>query len=300
MPIDLTIRAQGAYDLPIGAYHSQVCDAPSISSSGLRKIREKSPAHYWDVSDLNPDRRVEENKKALDFGKAAHSLLLESKLPEKEFAVTPFKGGYNVNDNKNGWKAGEKKEWKAQQEAAGLSIVTGEDLEVITDMAEVLGKHPLVKDGLLKGEIERSLFWKPDFDVEADIWLKARPDVIPHDVMLVDYKTAADASIAKMVRVTADAGYHLQLAMCADGIRNVYGREIKHAALLVQEKTPPYVVVLRPLSEAYIIAGRMEYRRAAQTFAKCLKNNEWPGYPDDELYLPGWLDEKLKREGEAA
>lgn len=298
--LDLTIRAPGAYDIPIDAYHSQICDGPSISSSGLRKIREKSPAHFWATSDLNPDRIIEEPNKALNFGKAAHALLLESKLPEAEFALTPFSGGYNVNDNKNGWKAGEKREWKEQQEAAGKAIVSADDLAVITQMAEALGKHHLVRDGILRGDVERSLFWKPDFadkDGEVpDVWLKARPDVVPHDTIIADYKTAEDASVNKMIRVVADRGYHMQLAMMADGIENVLGRTIEQAALIVQEKKPPYVVAVRFLHQSYLIAGRMEYRAATHTFNECLKRNEWPGYPDADLHVPGWLEKKLENE----
>lgn len=296
--VNLPITTPGSYDLSISDYHRQCCDGPSISSSGLRKIREKSPAHFWHESDLNPNYEPQPATKALNFGKAAHSLLLESKLPDAEFAVAPFAGNYASNED--GWKAGEKRDWKTEQEAAGLTVVSQDDLKVIADMAEVLGKHPLVRDGILKGDIERSLFWKPDFadkdGVVPDVWLKARPDVVPHDTIIADYKTAEDASVGKMVRVVADRGYHMQLALMADGIENVLGRKIEQAALIVQEKKPPYVVAVRFLHQSYLIAGRMEYRAAVHQFNECLKRNEWPGYPDADLHVPGWLEKKLENE----
>jgi hypothetical protein len=292
------ITKPGAYDVPISTYHSQCCDGPSISSSGLKIIRQKSPAHYWDQSDLNPNRRVQTDKKALNFGKAAHSLLLESKLPEDEFSLTPFSGPYNRNSDD--WKAGEKQAWKAAQEEAGKAIVTADDLKVITEMADVLARHPLVKDGLLRGEIERSLFWRPEHcpmtGEPLDVWLKSRPDVIPHDDIYVDYKTVADASVGKFVRAVVDYGYHIQVAMAVDGLKATKGIEIKQAALLVQEKMPPYVVAVRYLEPSYIIAGRMEYCAGVRTFNECLKRNEWPGYEDADLNCPDWLEKRLERE----
>ena len=39
-----------------------------------------------------------------------------------------------------------------------------------------------------------------------------------------------------------------------------------------------------------IIAGRKVYRRALDTYAECLKKNEWPGWPDriDVIGLSQW------------
>lgn len=288
--IDLTIREPGAYNIPNEAYHSQICDAPSISSTGLRKIRLESLAHYWETSDLNPDYKPEPKTPALQFGSAAHSLLLEGKLPETEFAIEPFKGPYNRNED--GWKAGEKQAWRDHQHANGLHVVSAGDLEVITDMAEMLGRHELVKAGLLKGHVERAVFTKRD-----GFWLKAKPDVMPHDTILTDYKTAADASLRAITRDIMDRGYHMQIALAIDVIREATGQVIEEASLLVQEKKPPYCVVNYPLSQHLINCGRLEYEWAFNKWKEAMERQEWPGYPDTDLYLPEWKQRQLEAEG---
>lgn len=288
--MDTQITAPGAYDIPNAVYHSQCCDAPSISSTGLRLIRQKSPAHFWAQSDLNPHRPPQPARPPqLDFGSAAHALLLEGKLSD-EFVIAPFTGAYNRNED--GWKAGDKQAWRDEQHAAGKIVVTPDDINQIEAMAESLKRHPLIRDGLFRGEIERALFFKRD-----GYWLKSKPDVVPADNILADYKTATRADLRSVMSSVVDYGYHIQMALAVDAIRETTGREIKNAAIVVQEKEPPYVVAVYPFSEHFINAGRAEYLAAFKTFRECYERNEWPGYPDADLFVPEWLHTRLTQEG---
>ena len=76
------ITRPGLYSgISLSEYHrGDICDGPSISSSGLRTIFTKSPAHYWAASPLNddPDDDVEDesDSQALIFGSAVHHLIL--------------------------------------------------------------------------------------------------------------------------------------------------------------------------------------------------------------------------------
>lgn len=289
--IDLTIRATGAYQIPNAAYHSQICDGPSISSTGLRKIALKSPAHFWAYSDLNPFREPEEAKaKVLSFGNAAHSLLLEGALPADEYAIAPFTGNYAKNEK--GWNAGDKRAWRDEQQAIGKIVVSPDDIAKIERMADALRRHPLVQIGLFKGEIERALFAK-----RGNYWLKAKPDVIPEDTVIADYKTVADASLRNVGNANIDHGYYMQIALAIDLIREVTGRAIENATLLVQEKEPPFAVVSYPLSDRFIDVGRARYEKAFEMFVHCYEANEWPAYPDQTLYVPEWLEKQLEQEG---
>jgi hypothetical protein len=50
------IGTAGMYrDVPLEKYHGAgICAGPSVSSTGLRKIVNQSPAHYFDGSPYNP------------------------------------------------------------------------------------------------------------------------------------------------------------------------------------------------------------------------------------------------------
>lgn len=283
------ITAPGSYSMPNRDYHSQCCDAPSISSTGLRTIRRTSPAHFWATSDLNPHAKPRPWTPQLDFGSAAHALILEGKLSD-DFVIAPFSGAYNRNED--GWNASEKQAWRGAQHAAGKIVVTPEDISQIEAMAEALQRHPLIRDGLFRGEVERALFWKRD-----GYWLKAKPDVVPADDILADYKTTARADLRSVTNSVIDYGYHIQMALAVDAIAETTGREIKNTALVVQEKEPPYAVAVYPFSEHFINAGRAEYLAAFKTFRECYERNEWPSYPDADLFVPEWLHARLEQEG---
>ena len=85
---DQKITEPGVYDVSIDRYHSQICDGPSISSSGIRALL-RSPAHYWRTSDLNPARVEEDDKEAFILGRAAHHLLLGEKEFSRQFVIRP-------------------------------------------------------------------------------------------------------------------------------------------------------------------------------------------------------------------
>lgn len=288
--LDLTIREPGVYDIPNAAYHAQICDDVSYSRSDLWPLRERSPRHFWDRSPGNPAAREHERTTQLDFGAAAHAVLLEGTLPEDEFVIQPFGGTYA--NNSHGWKRDEKQAWKQEQHAAGRIIVSNDDLEIIKAMADELYEHPMIRDGLFQGAVERSVFWKHD-----GVWLKARPDVQPNDAMLADYKSMARADIAFMGKAVERYGYHMQMAMQIDGLKEAAGHTIEHAAIVAQEKEPPYVVTVYPLDHKLLAAGRFEYQQAVKTIKECTEAGFWPGYPDQTLYLSDWRKIRLEAEG---
>ena len=85
------ITEPGAYpDIDGDLYHSmEICDSPSISSTGLKLISSKSPAHYWHQSPLNPKRPVQEQKTHFNVGKGVHDLLLLQDLFPKNYFILP-------------------------------------------------------------------------------------------------------------------------------------------------------------------------------------------------------------------
>src|SRR5579885_3028935 len=64
-------------DVPAEDYHADPAPEPSLSAGIARRLISQSPLHAWTAHPrLNPDHRDEHGDR-LDFGSAAHSLLLE-------------------------------------------------------------------------------------------------------------------------------------------------------------------------------------------------------------------------------
>lgn len=278
----------GCYEgVPIERYHAgDLCAGPSISSSGLRTLFKESPAHYWCTSPLNPDRIDDEENAALVLGRAAHHLLLGEDAFSTSFICRP--------DKWDSWRKDEAKEWKADQEEEGRTVLIPAQLEQIRGMARQLAAHPLVKAGILNGEIERSLVWK---DKDTGVWLKARPDAIPNDSGdFADLKTCVSVKTEALERTVASFGYHQQGALINAGAHAVLGAKSSSFSLVFVEKDPPHCVRVVTLKDDDLARGERQNQIALKIFARCLKNNEWPGpgSADAEyLGIPSWEQKKI-------
>lgn len=302
MSDEILVFEPGVYaNLTMDQYHGQLTPSPSISSSGLRLLDGKSPAHWWAQSYLNPDR-PEKSSPALSFGSAAHALVLGDEVFSARHVVEPWEG--TRSKNCPGWKTVEKREWIADQQAAGKVVIRQEELARIEQMAEVMRRYPLVQQGIFSGEVERSMVWQ---DAETGVWLKARPDVLPASGFVVDYKTAVSAHPVDLQKASADHGYHVQLALVREGmiaLGLIKPEDIQHMtfALIAQEKEPPFAVNHIELAALDITdpinRGAQVIRRAVRKFARCVAEDYWPGYeaPSGAVGLPRWMSKRYDDE----
>lgn len=265
------ISKPGVYDMPLEAYHSDCCVGPSISSSGLRTIMQRSPAHYWFDSYLNPKRvKDEKDRPHFSVGKAAHTLLLGEGGFAKQYSVRP--------DTWADYKTNAAKAWREQVIAAGKTPLIPKDIEAIEGMAASMSADPIIRGGLFNGLAELSLIWK---DEETGVWLKARPDTIQADgAMLVDLKTIEEASDKKCYWSVRDYAYHAQLALGCMGMKALLNRDITMCVLVFIEKAAPYLPNVKTIHQDTIGAGAQMISDGIIRFAQCLEANEWPGYPD--------------------
>ena len=302
--LDWKVRGSSLIDHPCivknlssDEYHGNPCVGPSISSSGLRLIESKSPAHYWVTSPLNPKRIEKEKKKEFDIGKAAHSLLLSEGGFRDQFAIQPTEYPDKKTGEMKPWHNGSGycKEWNEEVEKLGRTIVTEGDLTQIRGMAESLAATPEIADGLFDGLVEHSIFWQ---DKKTGIWLKSRPDVIPRtNDIVADLKTTTDASPREVDRTIANFGYFQQLALVQMGLREVADMDIQDFILVFVEKEAPWAVTLTMIDPAYLEIGRRMVRRALDTFAKCLETGMWEAYgPLRTTYAPDWLVKQVESE----
>jgi len=290
------ISKPGVYlDLPIEVYHGDVCVGASVSSSGLRKIETQSPAHYWVDSPMNEDREPPDDKAHFSLGQAAHTLLLGEGGFKDKFSVRPAEyAGKKWNGNRIDCK-----QWLASQARRGRTVILETDMQHIEGMANALLRERNAAD-LLRGVIEASLIWQ---DKPTGVWLKARPDSIPSDSdMLADLKTTNDASPDKCAKSLMNFTYHMQMALCGWGLRELMGRTPTDYILIFCEKTPPYAVNIKPLKPSDITWALRQLRRSIDRFAECVETGTWPAYTDDSghfVELPPFYRARLESDDAA-
>jgi hypothetical protein len=299
------ITANGVYrSVPIEAYHADtnLFDGFSISSSGLRQVIDR-PSLYWGFSPYNPQAYEKPEKSALEFGKAAHMLL----LGESDFATRYILRPATYPDEKGGekpWSANSNwcKAWLKKQADAGRAVITETEIGHIKHIAAALAKKEPIRLGIMNGRIERSLFMK-----NGNIWLKARPDVVPNDSGdYVDLKTAASVDDESLSKAIYNNGYFVQAGLLRMIVRAVLGPDAFTSFTFVfVEKAPPYDVRVMQLKDEDIDLGEMQARRAIATVEECLKRSAWPGYDGFErefswVEMPLWAKTRLKNQLERA
>lgn len=280
------IDKPGVYEIDMETYHGDCCVGPSISSSGLRDIESKTPAHYFAHSYLNP-HRVEKSSSGFALGSAAHTLILGDEEFAKRHIISPF----------DSFRTKEAKLWRDDMERAGKVILTADQIETVKAMASELQRHPLIRQGILEGEVEKSLIWT---DPETGVWLKARPDTLPREGWLVDYKTTTDASDRAIDRTISDYGYHMQLALAAEGMAELGLGMPSTFALIFQETSAPFAVRVVEIDPDFIFRGAQQNRRAIRTFWSCVDTGEWPAYAGEKTATaPHWLEDRLSKQEDA-
>jgi hypothetical protein len=276
----VTITKPGAYSadaVPIEAYHgNEICPGPSISASGLKLIRAKSPLHYWHQSPLNPNRPAQPEKRHFAIGKAVHDVLLLGDRWPSAYHITPpgFSRAAKVQQAAAIAAADE-----AQSE--GRTVLTSDDAATVRAMAASLRSNTFAAAALANGEPEVTLVWQ---DNETGVWCRARPDFLPYKRKIIpDVKTAADGSPAAFAKAIGNFGYHIAAAHYMAGIEAIYGERPTNWLHAVIETPAPHVVSLYELPPESIDVGEDERRRALRTFADCLAADRWPGYATDVM-----------------
>lgn len=286
------ITEPGIYSgVPMSAYHGQdICDGPSISSTGLRKLFSESPAHFYDTWSGNPDAEDQSDKAAFTLGRAAHHLILGEDDYSSLFVQRPAE----IGDKPWQGNRTECKDWLKAQAKAGRTVLTEEQVKSIRGMARSLGAHPLVQSGLLNGLVEHSMFWKCP---HTGIWLKARPDVIPEDSgTFADLKTTPSVQALDLKRSMADFGYFQQAALVLEGWQMLTGEAGGAFCFAFVEKQSPYCVRFVVPPDEDLIRGERANFAAKELFAQCIETGVWPGPGENDaeyLSLPEWAQKQI-------
>lgn len=266
------ITEPGIYSgVPMAVYHSQaLCDGPSVSSSGLRTIFTKSPAHFYATWPGNPECEPPEDTAAFTLGRAAHHLLLSEDFFTTLFIMRPEElAGKPWQGNRTECKA-----WLKDQSVAGRTVLKPDDIKSIRGMARSLAQNSLVMQGILNGGIELTLAWK---DKETGVWLKARPDAVPNDSGdVADLKTSVDIGF-QLDRSISKYRYDMQAALVGRGLQEVLDMKMETFSFVFVEKAAPFSTDVLTLHHEDIQYADLDLQVALKVFANCLKTGEWFG-----------------------
>lgn len=275
------ITEPGVYDIDEATYHGH---KQSLSASGSKKLLPPScPAKFrWELDHGQPHKAV------FDFGHVAHKLVLGS---GPEIAPCDYPD----------WKTKAARDEREAAYAAGKVPCLTHEYATARDMAAAIRKHPIASMLFDPewGTPEQSLFRR---DPETGVLLRSRFDVLRNDIatgarlIIPDYKSCLSAEPGKVSKAVHDYGYHRSGAWYIDMAVGLNLHTDAVVILVFQEKTAPYLVTVVELDTTAIEIGRDLNRKAIDLYAKCVANDQWPGYADDQdiprVSLPVWAERR--------
>lgn len=288
------------HDMSARRYHA----LPGASASRLRKLWQSSPAHLRVEM-----RKPIEPSPAMILGTLAHHAVLEPDKPLPKLVVPPATypapaesslvktKKVAVGDAVDwSWSATYCKAWKRTMEDAGRMVVSQATYDSTFGAALSVARHPISGPLLAEGDSEVSLV---TWDQTNDIGVRCRLDYVSLGRALLDCKFTHDVTPRAFGKHAYEMGYHIQAALYLDVWNSLCGfddpkDEFKFIAC---EQTEPWAVNVFTCSPEFIELGRRDAAEILATFARCLREDRWPAYPEQEhtLYVPRWATERANR-----
>lgn len=260
-------------DLPFDKYLAN----PAISCSQLKHLDDCLAKFKYFVLEKNQQTDTE----AMKTGRAFHTLMLEPKLFDDEYAIVDkVKGCGPV--------------WKAKKELEiGKKVLFDTEILAFDAMKESILAHDLAGPYLTGTRNEASIFWDAKVG-DKTVNCRGRIDAIKEvgkKFALVDIKTTEDASTSAFSSSTFKFKYHMQAAFYMDGFARISGNMPEIFVFIAVEKNPPYLCAVHriPAESDTLEAGRKEYTEALEKYLEGKENDKWPGYEgSSNIMLPAW------------
>lgn len=283
------ITEPGIYEMSAEQYHSDPCPEPSLSSSIIKLLIERSALHVWHAHPrLNPHHQPE-NKTEFDVGSAAHKLLLG-------------KGAELVTVDAKNYQTNAAKEARDAAYAAGKIPLLPHHREAVERMVTMarmqLDALDMPRRPFTDGLPERVLIWR-----EGDVWCRAMLDWYADDGAFIDdLKTTTNAEPNAFVRRLGDLGYDIQAAWYRRGAERLSG-QVPEFRFVCVEKDLPHALSVPGLKESDLHAADEKIDLALERWAWCRAHDRWPGYPSRPVTVEmtasarfRWEDQKASEE----
>lgn len=265
--------------------------AEGVSNSMLKEISlPRFPAHFHArfIAKTIEDEDEEPNNGKMDartFGRLFHRAILETETLTNAFYVKPDGMSFATKEGKA---------WKVEHQ--DRVIISDANSKKLVGMARSVWKHPEARALLYGAQTERNLFAE---DADGTI-RKGRLDIVPSwGPYIADPKSIATLEEIKMSRAIFERRYFVQGAYYID-LAKLCGIEKTKFALIFVEKSAPYVVTVRKLSDQELDWGRDVYKADLASLRHCLETNAWPGDPNDggEIYMPVFARQQFEKSHE--
>mgnify|MGYP001177206171 CR=1 FL=1 len=219
---------------------------------------------------------------ALKFGQLVHTAVLEPESLSMEYAIAP-----KVDRRTKGGK----QEWDDFVRVNfDKTVVKQEDYDRALAIRESVMEHPAAKLLLSRDrETEVTATWNhegTDCKARLDGYIAPRGKAKP---IILDLKTAMDASPDGFSRAVAKFNYHFQQAFYVDAVKAIKKRHAQFIFIAV-EKEPPYAVGVYTLGGDAEEVGRKMYKDVLTRWRDVVQSNHAAGYGDSiqEIELPNW------------
>lgn len=234
-------------------YHD---DREFLSSSAL-KLLHKDPQAFYKRYMLG-EREEVSNQAALDFGTAAHLMLLEPHLYDTDVVVFP--GAVR--------RGKEFDKFKAENE--GKLILTNADYMKLTELHNAFIHHPAGPPLL-----DSCLFEHTMCGILEDMKFKVRADAISIDGgYIVDVKTTAYAGGIEAFRSTLESLYYdLSAALYCEIAKQIYNKPFDFY-YIVLSKNDLSCNIYKTSKSTFSIGYERMYE-AIKIYKKCLLTNVW-------------------------
>lgn len=234
-------------------------DIDAASNSFLKLVR-RSPAHAKYAPPREPTRNME-------IGTALHMALLEPELFDKHYLIA------ECDDRRSAYYKG------LVKDVGSARVLTMSEHKDILGMQEAAYRNSRFRTLMERsGRNELSVVAT---DPDTGVQIKCRFDRLGDALWALDLKTCQDARGSEFVRTITTYGYYMQVAFYQYVWFCETGERLREFPLAAIEKEAPHGVILHDLDEVALELGKLHFREALDTYARCRDSGIWPAYEDE-------------------
>lgn len=290
IPANGQVTEPGLYRMTAEQYHGDPCPAPSLSSSAIRTMLDRTPRHAYCAHPRLGGISEESSSPAMTLGTVVHALILGA---GRDFVVI----------DADSFRTKAAQEARDMATASGKTPIIREQYEKAKTMAMTaqseLGRLPLVGDALVSGRPEIVAIWR-----EGDIWCRSMMDLCPTRPDIEGWFTIYDLKTTQMAldpltigRHLVSNGYDVQAAFYTRGLESVLGigARVRFRFLFV-ESDSPYASIVAQCSGLMASTGEQKALAGISIWQRCMETGEFPGYSSDVQRLdpPTFLENQWR------
>jgi exodeoxyribonuclease VIII len=251
-------------------------ESAGLSRSAILDLL-RSPLHYKQNL-LTPKKPTP----AMVVGTAIHTRLIEPHKFDNQYCYEPS------IDKRT--KAGKEEYAAFQLVNEGKTILDAKQKELIEGIADSFDVANWIEENTNgKVYIEPSIWF-----VHRGVLCKARPDILVEGndaIIIVDIKTAKDASKKGFERSIANYGLHIQAAHYTNALKSISAKPV-YFYFLVIEKHKPYDYAVYALDLKFYEIANNSIEKAVSRYKTAHEKDVWTGYNKSVQTIapPVWME----------